>query len=203
MKLDRSRSVVSLLLAAVLAVGVTLGVLALTSLASGTAGKNKTGGGSDPALVICNVSGDTGQQGAAYPVEDGAWNGSWHDAFSLTAEPSPGTCSTPKTVAAGGLVGVEQGTLGSGLGTSVNVGFTVANGTLAGTVSNIDLAVVTVGSSGTTTVTITDTTPPPPGQGTLELCKSAADGFVTGQTFNFTVTPGLLGFPERGRRRVQ
>jgi hypothetical protein len=198
MKLNGSRSVVSLLLAAILAVGVTLGVLALTSLASGAAGKvhHKVHGGSDPSLVVCNVSGDTGQQGATYPVQDGAWNGSWHDAFSLTAEPGPGTCSTPRAVAAGSLVAVEQGTLGAGLGPSVKVGFTVANGSLAGIAPSIDFAAAVVGSSGTTTITITDTTPPPPGQGTLELCKSAADGFVNGQTFNFTVTaPGFSASP--------
>jgi hypothetical protein len=192
MKHHRSRSVVSPLLAAVIAIGATLGFLALTSLAGGAATKNQTSAGtskgSDPAVEICNVSGDTGQQGATYPLEYGAWNGSWGAATSLTAEPSPGTCTSPKTTDAGTLVGVEQGTLGAGLGSSVNVAFTVANGSFAAQVPSIDLVVAHVASSGTTIVTITDHTPPPPGVGTLELCKVAGDSFVDGQTFNFTIT---------------
>ena len=73
----------------------------------------------------------------------------------------------------------------------VTPSFSVSNGSLASVVSNIDLAAVVVGS-GLTTLTVTDTTtPPPPQQGTLELCKSAADKFVQG-SFDFNVSaPGF------------
>ena len=76
----------------------------------------------------------------------------------MTAALSPGNCGTPHSLSAGALVGVEQGTLGAGAGSGVNVTFSVSNGTLDGTVPSIDLAMVTMGSSGITKVIVDDDT---------------------------------------------
>jgi hypothetical protein len=183
------------LLAALIAIATTLGVLALTSVASGAVGHRHSAiagnTATEPQLEVCNISGDTGQNGITRPIQEGLWAGGFFTTYPLTAAPSPGNCAGPHSFSAGALIGVEQGTLGAGPGPGVNVAITASNGTIAASVPSIALAVVRVGSSGLTTVTVDDATPPPPAKGTLELCKSPADGFVTGQVFNFTITaPG-------------
>jgi hypothetical protein len=125
-------------------------------------------------------------------IQEGLWAGGGFLSYPLTAEPAPGTCGGAHAFAAGALVGVEQGTLGAGVGDpSVSVTISQSPGTLAASVPSIDLVVARVASSGLTIVTVDDDTYISPGVGTLELCKSPADNFVTGQLFNFTVTaPG-------------
>ncbi len=190
-------------------VTATLGVLTLWTPASGAVGHHKAAAARHAALStpssgavqakatvasgakfeVCDVAGDTGQNGATFPILEGNWSGSYFTTYNLTAGAPPGGCGPKYSTTPGAMVLVEQGASPGAPVSGANAAFSVSNGTIDAVVSAIDFAAVTV-NSGLTVLTITDTTPPAPSTGTLELCKTAGDHYVTG-SFAFDVTgPG-------------
>ena len=135
------------------------------------------------------MAGDPSLDGVSFPILEGTWSGSFFTGYSLAAEPSPGTCGPKHAFTPGAQVLVEEAASPGVPVPGYSPTFNVSNGTMT-LVSDIDFAAVTV-QSGLTVLTITNRPTPPPQMGTLELCKSAADRFVSG-TFGFNVTaPGF------------
>lgn len=200
MKRQRSRPIYTSLFAILVAFGTAFGVIALSPLAS-TAGASQHSNiqkqtPTTSTFQICDVAGDSGQTGASYPVQVGTWNGSFYKEFFLSAEATPGQCGNTYSFPTGTQMLVEQGASpGVGINPLTAVPtFSASNGSpINGAVPTIDLVAVHLVNAGATVLTITDNTPKPNGWGTLELCKTAGDNFVTG-SYNFTLT-GPAGTP--------
>ncbi len=151
---------------------------------------DKDTGATTSEFQVCKVAGDPKLDNVSFPFIEGNWSGSFYTSYSLTAVPAPGSCGPEYSFAPGTTVLVEEAASPGVPVPGVTPSFSVTNGSLASVVSDIDLAAVVVGS-GLTTLTVTDLTTSLPQQGTLELCKSAADKYVQG-SFDFNVSaPGF------------
>jgi hypothetical protein len=157
---------------------------AVASTATTTKAASSTGTGAQ--FEVCKVAGDASLDGVSAPIIEGNWSGSFYTSYSLTAEPSPGTCGPKHAFTPGAMVLVEEAASPGVPVPGVTPTFSVSNGTVDSVVANLEFVAVTV-KSGLTVLTITNRPTPPPQQGTLELCKSAADKYVEG-TFSFSVT---------------
>jgi hypothetical protein len=93
-----------------------------------------------------------------------------------------GACSKQTRWKVGSVIPIAE------VGTS---GTIVDSITSNGSISNINLGAQTVDATivgGVTVVTYDNIPTPPSTAGYIEVCKNAADGYVNGHTFNFTVT---------------
>ena len=139
---------------------------------------------------VCNLAGASNLDGVSFPFVEGTWSGSYYTAYSLTAEPSPGTCGAKHSMTAGSQILVEQASSPGVPVPGYSPSFAVSNGTLNAVVSDIDFAMITV-NAGLTTLNVTNVATPPTQTGTLELCKYGSDQYVRG-SFNFNITaPGF------------
>ncbi len=161
----------------------------VTRAATATAAKTRGSTGTGSQFEVCNAAGDASLDGVSFPMIEGTWSGSFYTSYSLAAEPAPGTCGTKHAFSPGAMVLVEEAASPGVPVPGYSPSFSVSNGTAA-VMANIDFAAVTV-NSGLTVLTITNRPTPPPQMGTLELCKSAADKYVSG-SYGFSVTaPGF------------
>ncbi len=175
------------------ATGATVKAKAATGKKAATskaAGKKKSTTGTGAELEVCKVAGESTLDGTSFPFIEANWSGSFYTSFSLTAEPSPGSCGTEYSYSPGTTVLVEEAAFPGTPVSGVTAGFSVTNGTIDATLTDIDLVAVSL-KSGLTVLTVTDTPQTQLGPGTLELCKTANDQFVQG-SFNFDITePGF------------
>ncbi len=185
-----------------LAVVVTLGTIVAVLAVSSSASTAETRHSSVPAapktkkasnFEVCDVAGDTGQDGQSYPVQVAWTSGGFYKLSTLMAEPAPGQCGPTYSFPVGTVLSVEQGPTPGVPVSGPTVTFSVKHGTIESTDPSIDLAMVKVGRK-TTVLTITDSSPVTGGgPGVLELCKTAGDQYVTGY-FHFSLS-GPAGTP--------
>ena len=171
------------LLVAIAAAVLALTVVAQTAATAAKAPKPATG-----SVKVCKVAAAP-LAGDAFPFQTATWSGADYNLLSLTAGPAPGGCATVGPFTVGTILLVEEASTPGVPYPGVIPTFSLSSGTLAGSVPSMDLVAVTV-TKGTTTLTVTDTPTQPPKGGTLELCKTAADKYVSG-SFTFDLTgPG-------------
>jgi hypothetical protein len=169
----------------VLAMAAALLGLSVLGGSAATAGAASSASGS---LEICKVAAPP-LAGQAFPFQTATWSGSDYKEISLTAAAAPGGCSTVNSYTVGTTVFVEEAAYPGVPFPDVVPSFSIANGTISGDVPSIDLVALNI-KAGTNILTVTDTPQPPAQNGTLELCKTAADQYVNGY-FNFDLTgPG-------------
>ena len=171
------------LLVAIAAAVLALTVVAQTAATAAKAPKPATG-----SVKVCKVAAPP-LAGDSFPFQTATWSGADYNLLSLTAGPAPGGCATVGPFTVGTILLVEEASTPGVPYPGVTPTFSLSSGTLAGSVPSMDLVAVTV-TAGTTTLTVTDTPTTPPQAGTLELCKTAADKYVSG-SFTFDLTgPG-------------
>ncbi len=136
-------------------------------------------------LEVCKVAGDAATAGNSFPFTE-SMGGSTTDSFPLKAEQPPTlpNCHSTPYPANAAIDIAEQ----------IPTGFIVADisATGTGSLTNVNpsagTATATLGGDGTTTVvTYTDIMGPPP-DGSLQVCKAAANNFVPAGPWAFTVT---------------
>jgi hypothetical protein len=143
------------------------------------------------SLQICKVAAPP-LAGQTFPILTATWSGTQYKEVSLKAAAAPGGCSTVNSYTVGTTVLVEEaaspGVPFPGVAPPT---FSIANGTITGSVPSLDLVALTI-NAGTTVLTVTNTPLTSGGQpGTLELCKTAADTNVQGPfVFNLSGPAG-------------
>ena len=142
------------------------------------------------SVKICKVAAAP-LAGQTFPFQTATWSGADYKVLSLTAGAAPGGCATVGPFTVGTTLLVEEASTPGVPYPNVIPAFSLSSGTFAGTAQSMDLVAFSV-AAGTTTLTVTDTPIPPPQAGTLELCKTAADKYVSG-SFTFDLT-GAGGF---------
>jgi hypothetical protein len=168
-----------------LLVAIAAALLALTVVAQTAATAASKAAAATGSLKICKVAAPP-LAGQSFPFQVATWSGADYNLLSLTAGPAPGGCATVGPLTVGTILLVEEASTPGVAYPGVTPSFSLSSGTFAGSNTGMDLVAVTV-AAGTTTLTVTDTPTPPPATGTLELCKTAADKYVSG-SFTFDLT---------------
>ncbi len=142
-------------------------------------------------LNICKVAAAP-LAGQTFPIQVATWSGSFYKVYSLTAGAAPGGCSGSIPFTVGTTVLVEEAASPGVPYPGVVPAFSLSQGSFSGNMPSLDLVALSVGS-GTTTLTITNTPVIPVGTGSIQVCKTAGDSYVDGQTFDYSLS-GAGGF---------
>ena len=173
----------------VVAGAIWLAICAVAVAAATTAGPTPQAVSGN--LNICKVA-SAPLAGQTFPIQVATWSGSFYKVYSLTAGASPGGCSGSIPFTAGTWVLVEEASSPGVPYPGVHPNFSLSQGSIGTNMPSLDLVAFQV-PSGSTTLTITNT-PIPPGQsGTIQVCKTAGDSYVNGQTFDYSLS-GAGGF---------